>query len=348
VNHVRKADLVGFSRRVTVRRFQRYMNSDLIGVAGLGFLGRGIATSLLAHGFRVIGYTVGADTHERARDYASKGIQELITRAGFPAALEHEWPERYVVAQSLADFASCSFVIESVVEDFDIKQEVFNELEAAVGTTVPIASNTSAIPITLLQSRRNHPERFLGMHWAEPAYATRFLELIRGEQTSDAAMASAEVLARRTGKDACVVQRDVTGFIANRLGYALYREAIDLWESGVADIDTIDRAFRNACGLWAALCGPFRWIDITGGPALYAKGMQRIWPTLSNRADLPASIQKMQAEGNRGVMDGNGFYPYKPGDAAQWEALLHQHAWEVFRLQERSDPPDNSKEKANS
>src|SRR5690348_10500299 len=108
------------------------MNDNLVGVAGLGFLGRGIATSLLAHGFQVVGYTVGPDTHERAREYARKGIRELVARAGFPKTLEQEWPKRYIEAQSLADFAPCSFVIESVVEDFAIKQQVFDELEAAV------------------------------------------------------------------------------------------------------------------------------------------------------------------------------------------------------------------------
>ena len=320
------------------------MTSDLIGVAGLGLLGRGIATSLLAHGFRVVGYTVGDDTHERARDYASKGIRELIERAGFPSALEQEWPERFVAARSLSDFAPCSFVIESVVEDFGIKQHVFDELEAVVGPEVPIASNTSAIPITLLQSKRKQAARFLGMHFAEPAYATRFLELIRGERTSDEAMAAAADLARRTGKEPSIVQQDVPGFIANRLGYAMYREAIHLWETGVADIETIDRAFRNTCGLWATLCGPFRWIDITGGPALYAKGMQRIWPTLSSSPDVPPSIQKMLAEGHRGVIDGRGFYSYETGDAARWEALLHEHAWEVLRLQEQYYPLDEPEE----
>src|SRR5437867_1911803 len=80
-----------------------------------------------------------------------------------------------------------------------------------------IASNTSALPITLLQCGRKYPERFVGMHWAEPAHATRFLELIRGEQTTDACLQSAVALATRLGKDPCIVQHDVPGFIANRI-----------------------------------------------------------------------------------------------------------------------------------
>ena len=131
------------------------------------------------------------------------------------------------------------------------------EIEAVVAADVPIASNTSALPITTLQEGRLHPERFLGMHWAEPAYATRFLELIRGQHTSDAAMTKANSLATALGKEPCVVAKDVPGFIVNRLGYAMYREAVNMLESGVADAATIDRAFRNACGIWASLCGPF-------------------------------------------------------------------------------------------
>jgi 3-hydroxybutyryl-CoA dehydrogenase len=314
------------------------MDADPIGIAGLGLLGRGIASCLLARGFQVIAHTTGENTHERARVYATKAIRELVAHAGFPPSLEEEWPARYVEARSLSDLAPCSFVIESVVEDAGIKQQVFDEIEAAVAPRVPIASNTSAIPITLLQSKREHPERFLGMHWAEPAYATRFLELIRGERTSDRALSAAMDLARRAGKEPALVDRDVPGFIVNRLGYAMYREAFHLLETGVADVETIDTAFRNACGLWATLCGPFRWIDITGGPALYAKAMQGVLPTLSNSPALPPTLEKMLANQDGGVRNGRGFYSYLPEDAVHWEALLHKHAWDVYRLQQQYHP----------
>ena len=310
------------------------MNFDPVGIAGLGLLGRGIAACFLAHGFRVIGFTKGRDTHERARAYISAAIQELIERANFPVPLAHTWQERYIEAPSLADFAPCAFVVESVVEDFTIKQEVFDAIEAAVGNDVPIASNTSALPITSLQRNRKNPERFLGMHWNEPAYATRFLELIRGGQTSDWAFEQAVRLARQIGKDPALVQKDVPGFIVNRLGYALYREAVYLLETGVGDAETIDRVFRNACGLWANLCGPLRWIDITGGPALYATAMRGVLPSLCNSSELPKMLQEMLQNEDRGVINGRGFYRYEPGDAKRWEERLHEHAWSVRKLQE--------------
>lgn len=314
------------------------MNTDLIGVVGLGFLGRGIAASLLSHGFRVVAFTVGRDTHERAHEYIDKAIAELIERAAFSASLAQNWRERYIPTESLSGFAPCQFVIESVLEDFAIKQQVFDQVEAVVGDDVPIASNTSAIPITALQEKRRRPARFLGMHWSEPAYATRFLEIIRGEHTEDRAIEKTMQLAKKLDKDACLVKKDVPGFIVNRLGYAMYREAINLLESGVADAETIDRGFRNSCGLWATLCGPLRWIDITGGPALYAKAMKGVLPTLSNASELPKTLQKMWDNDDRGTINGRGFHTYGPDDAKHWEALLHEHAWAVRAMHEKYHP----------
>ena len=135
------------------------------------------------------------------------------------------------------------------------------------------------------------------MHWAEPAHATRFLELIRGEATSDETVRRTEELARRLGKDPTVCRQDIPGFIVNRIGYAMYREALHLVELGVADIETIDRSVRNTLGLWAASCGPFRWIDLTGGPALYARSMERVIPTLRNDAALPALLAALVRAG---------------------------------------------------
>src|SRR3954451_20703804 len=118
------------------------MESGLIGVVGLGFLGRGIAASLLAHGFEVIGFTTGADTHERARSYIATAMDELVVRAGLAQDIAGSWPRRFREAHSPAEFGGCEFVIESVVEDLGVKRRVFDQIEAVVGADVPIASNT--------------------------------------------------------------------------------------------------------------------------------------------------------------------------------------------------------------
>jgi 3-hydroxybutyryl-CoA dehydrogenase len=314
------------------------MKFDSVGIVGLGFLGRGIAASLLSVGLRVIAVEKQLQALVEARRYIETALSEIVSHGGMSAQDAAMWTERYSASGSLADLKGCSFVIESVTEDLAVKRSLFDELESIVAADVPIASNTSALPITLLQEGRKHPSRFLGMHWAEPAYATRFLEIIRGDHTSDTAINAAIELGRVAGKEPCIVQQDIPGFIANRLGYAMYREAANLLELGVADVETIDRAFCNAFGPWASLCGPFRWIDITGGPELYAKAMTGVLPTLSAGPEVPSSFLEKRERGERGAINGRGFYTYQDGDAERWQKLQHEHAWEIRRLQDHSHP----------
>jgi 3-hydroxybutyryl-CoA dehydrogenase len=302
-----------------------------IGIAGLGLLGRGIASCLLARGFRVVGYARSPQTRDDANRHIADAIKQLINRAGFPADLEQQWPARFVQAGTLSQFADCDFVIESVIEDLDAKRTVFDEIEAVVGPVVPVASNTSALPISLLQKDRKHPRRFIGMHWAEPCHITQFLEVVRGDQTDDQTLAAALELAQRAGKDPSVVQKDVEGFIANRLGYAMYREAFWLLENGVADIETIDRSFRHALSVWANIAGPFRWMDLSGLTP-YAAVMERLWPQLSCATEVPRQLRELVASGARGIANGRGFYNYTPSEARQWESRLIENAWRAREL----------------
>ncbi|MDQ3441376.1 MAG: 3-hydroxyacyl-CoA dehydrogenase family protein [Planctomycetota bacterium] len=303
-----------------------------VGVAGLGLLGRGIAACLLSADFHVIGYDRAEPTRAEARKHIAAAIDDLVRRGGLPAALRDEWSTRYVEATSVSELASCDFVIESIFEDLDAKQKLFNEIEAVVGPTVPIASNTSALPISTLQRGRKHPERFIGTHWAEPCHLTRFLEVIRGELTNDATADAAMRLAKQAGKDPSLVKKDVEGFIVNRIGYAMYREAFWVLENGVADVETIDRSFRNAICVFVNIAGPFRWMDLSGIPA-YAAMMKRLFPQLSNATEVPAAMREIVESGAKGISNGRGFYQYTPEEAARWERMLIENVWRVRDLQ---------------
>jgi len=300
-----------------------------VGIVGLGLLGKGIATCLLGHGLRVVGLARRSATHREAANYIEQGIEELIEHADFDPALRETWRARCTPTDDYKSLSECGFVIESVAEDFSVKQSVFDRIESEIGPDVPIASNTSALPISRLQQSRRHPERFLGMHWAQPVHAARFLEIIRGEQTSDAVMDFAEQLGRLVGKSPSIVRKDVPGFIVNRLGYAVHREAMHLVELGVADIETIDRAYRNAVGMWSTLCGPFRWMDLNGGPAMYAQGMSSVLGDLCTSPEVPGLAQRLAEENARGIVNGRGFYQYTEEESAEWRRRLHERVWQV-------------------
>jgi 3-hydroxybutyryl-CoA dehydrogenase len=295
----------------------------------------------LGHGF----YIIAVDRDERQREEARRQIavmiDELVELGGFHTRLRNEWATRYTASADFEAVENCTFAVESVTEDLTAKNAAFDSLEALLGPETVIATNTSAIPISQLQTGRKIPGRFVGMHWAEPAHATRFMELVRGEKTSDEALGVAAAMARRLGKEPCICQRDVPGFIVNRIGYAMYREALSILESGVADAATIDTALRNALGLWASFCGPLRWVDITGGPELYAKAMRHVLPSLNTSAQLPAVMQRLADEGARGVANGRGFYSYTESESHRWEQLYRRHAWRVTKMQNEYFPLEN-------
>ncbi len=311
---------------------------ECVGVVGLGLLGRGIVACFLGHGCKVIALDRNEQTHAEARKLIEQMVGELVDIAGFDARLREEWKSRFIPTTDYAALRDCSFIVESVTEDVAIKHDVFAAIEEHVSADTVIASNSSAIPISQLQRGRKHPGRFLAMHWAEPAHATRFMEIIRGELTSEQTLERTMSFARRLGKDPSLCQKELPGFIVNRIGYAMYREALYLLEAGVADAETIDRSMRNAFGLWASVCGPFRWIDITGGPEIYAKAMKHVLPTLSSVDAVPATMQKLADGGARGIVNGRGFFNYTPEEARHWEELYRRHAWRVTQMQNEYFP----------
>lgn len=308
-----------------------------IGILGLGLLGRGMAACFLSRGFRVVGLDNNADARAAARAFVADAVADLVRRGGFPATLVDEWPTRYRDADDYAVLRGCDFVIESILEDLPAKRAAFDAIEAVVGARVPVASNTSALPISLLQRDRKHPERFVGMHSAQPCHLTRFLEVVRGERTDDVTVTATMNLAAAAGKEPSLVRKDVEGFIVNRLGYAMMREALHLLEAGVADVDTIDRSFRNAVGLWAKIAGPFRWMDLTG-VAGYAAVMERLFPLLNNATAVPRTMRELVMSGANGIRTGRGFYTYGPGEAQRWERLLVEHVWRVRAMTDEYFP----------
>ena len=134
------------------------------------------------------------------------------------------------------------------------------------------------------------------------------------------------------------MRKDVPAFIANRIAYAMYREAVHLLDTGVADAETIDRSCRNAMGLWASMCGPLRWIDITGGSAAYGPAMARVLPTLDNSTTIAPSLQQMIDDNCCGSANGKGFYEYAPGDKEYWERLFLEQAWAIREQADRNSP----------
>lgn len=313
------------------------MSLECIGIVGLGLLGRGIATSLVAHGFRTIAYNRSARGRDIARGHVRDALGELAEHGKLTSQQAEDNLHLLQIVDQLEPLSACDFVIESIVEDLDQKSALFDELEPLLDSQTVIGSNTSALPITLIQRSCRHPGRFVGMHWGEPCHISRFQEVIRGEQTTDAAFDTAVALSYACGKDPSLVQKDIRGFITNRLMYAMLREALYLLENGVADVETIDRSFRNDIGFWATIAGPFRWMDLTGISA-YARVMKDLFPQLAKTRELPDTMKRMLDTGAEGVSNQMGFYEYDAESARKWEENWREFTWYVRELADRYIP----------
>ena len=301
-----------------------------VAVVGLGLMGCSIITCLLMAGHPVVALApIPADVPTalpRIRHHLSESYQHGIT-----AQEPNYWLANLIVTENYADLRNCRLVIECTLEDPAIKQRVYALIEQQVTDETVIASNTSAIPISQLQSLTRRPQRVIGLHWAEPSHTTRFLEVICGDQTELAYAEFFYALSHHWGKEPTLVRKDIRGFITNRLMYAMYREAFDLVEKGYATVEDVDRACRNNAGYWMTLVGVFRWMDLTGVPA-YLNVLKDLWPTLSNRTDVPPLIQEIVDRGGRGVANADGFYEYTPDEARLWQETFERFSFEIREL----------------
>lgn len=301
-----------------------------VGIVGLGLMGCSITTCLLIAGHPVVAVApISSDLL-----HAESRIREHLVKSKENGLVDQD-PEYYfrnlLITESYAELKKCQIVIECTIENTEIKESVYKKIEEVISPEAILTSNTSAIPISDLQKLTQHPERFLGLHWAEPSHTTRFLEIICGDQSSVERGEYLYQLSHLWQKEPILVRKDIRGFITNRLMYAMYREGINLVENGYATIEDVDRACRNNAGYYMTFVGIFRWMDLTGVKAYHAV-MKDLNPTLYNGTELPKLIDDVVKAGGNGVSNSQGFYDYAPEEAKLWEETFSQFTYEIREL----------------
>jgi len=301
-----------------------------VAVIGLGLMGRSIAACLLAAGHRVTGVTddmaASASTPQKIEQLLIEMSEEKLLRE--PAAgVMH----RFQMTSNLKEIADSEIVFESVTEDLVLKRELLQSAERVVSSTCILASNTSALPVSLLQEGAIHPERILGIHWDEPAHVTRFMEIIPGGATSRESLDRITQIAPLWGKEPSTLRKEIRGFITNRISYAMFREACYLVDSGVCTVEDVDRSMRNDVGWWIPFAGPFRYMDLMGVEA-YHRVMRDLLPDLSTEKEIPKLMRDVVESGGRGISNGRGFYQYTKEEANAWEARFMEFNYKIRRL----------------
>ena len=289
-------------------------------------MGTGIAQVFVEAGLTVRLYARRPESLARARDRIAANQAEMRA-AGL--AVDPDALDRLVATDDLAAaVGEAGFVSENVSEDLAVKQKVFSELDRLAPTAAILSTNTSALSISAIAGATSRPEQVVGFHWLNPPHLMLPVEVCRGDRTSEATMQATCELARRAGRQPIRVERDVPGFLINRLQLALLREAFHIVEEGIASPDDVDRAVQSGLGLrWAAI-GPFRVVDLAGLGTFRAVAAH-LFPELSTSTQPPAALVDKVDRGEVGAAAGQGFHPYPPG---AHEALVAGRNARLLRL----------------
>ncbi len=300
-----------------------------IAIIGAGVMGSGIAQTFAQAGCTVRLHARREESLMTARDRIAKN-QEAMVRAGLLAdQVARGALGRIHTTTSLEEAVDgCPFVSESVPEDLTLKREVFSALDRLAPRNAVLSSNTSGLLISAIASATTRPEMVVGFHWMNPPHLMPPVEVIRGECTSEATMDLVCALARRIGRVPIRVEKDVPGFLWNRLQLALIREALHVVEQGIASPEAVDQAMAAGLGLrWAAV-GPFRLMDL-GGLGTFHSVASYLYRELSSVEEPQHTLAGKVAAGETGVRAGRGFYDYPVGSA---QAAIEARDARLFEL----------------
>jgi 3-hydroxybutyryl-CoA dehydrogenase/5-formyl-3-hydroxy-2-methylpyridine 4-carboxylate dehydrogenase len=269
-------------------------------------MGPGMGAVLARAGIETTLYDVSADALERAKgmsDLAASVLERLEAASEDGGSLRFE-------SDLAGALDGVDFVLEAVPEKLELKHEVFRQFEQTVAPTAILASNTSGIPITQIASVCEHPARVVGMHWSNPPHLIPMIEVIPGEQTSQETVDAVSELVRRVGYHP-VVEKEVPGFVENRILYAILRECLDLVDRGIISPEGLDLNVRWGIGYKLAVIGPMELLDMAGLDIYNAVGSY-LNQDLSTSGEVSSTIRKLIDDGRLGMKTGGGIYDYEP------------------------------------
>lgn len=277
---------------------------ETICVCGAGTMGSGIAQVAAQAGF----YTILFDLNAAVLDKAAQSIHASLNQLEAEGRLKEPAADVFARIQFTGDLQICiaDLIIEAIIEQTNAKVALFNQLAELNHSETIFATNTSSISVSAIAEKVVNPSRVAGMHFFNPAPLMKLVEVIRGEQTSEAVIEMLVDIAKRMQK-VPVVCKDAPGFIVNRVARHYYLEAMQLVEQGLADPATIDQVME-ATGF---KMGPFKLMDLIGMDINYGVS-QIVWEALGKPERLtPSPVQAAKvAAGELGRKTGKGFYDY--------------------------------------
>jgi len=278
-----------------------------VSVIGAGTMGAGIAQIAATNGHKVCLYDSFDGAIETAETKLKKILDRLVEKERITQQDNEDILGRIIFTKDIKDVSGSGLVIEAIIENLEIKQKVFTEIESLVDEDCIIASNTSSLSIASIASALKKAERVVGIHFFNPAPLMPLVEIIPAVQTSESTLTKAKAIID-SWKKVTVIAKDTPGFIVNRVARPFYGEALRIYEEGVADFATIDWAMREIGGF---RMGPFQLMDYIGNDINYTVTETVFTAFYFDSRYKPSFTQKRMMEaGYLGRKSGRGYYDY--------------------------------------
>jgi 3-hydroxybutyryl-CoA dehydrogenase len=280
-----------------------------IGILGSGTMGAGIATSCITNGYKVIVYDINDEILGKAGHYILKTLNKAVEKGKLTHDAKQDALDHLNFTSKFNELASCNFFIEAVPENYEIKKDIFEKLDANCSPAAILATNTSSMSVTMISTFvKNNPSRVVGMHFFNPANIMKLVEVIKGDFTSDEASDITYNLSKKIGK-VPVMAKDTPAFIVNRIARPFYGEALRMYSEGTADFKTIDKVMKH-CGGFAM--GPFELMDLIGIDVNFSVTKSVFDAFFYDPKYRPNFIQKKMVDANLlGRKTDKGFYSYE-------------------------------------
>lgn len=282
------------------------MDIKKVFVAGAGTMGNGIVQVCAQTGLEVVMYDLSQEMLDKAVKTIAWSVSKLVEK-GKVEGTKDEIMGRITASTSLEDAAGADLVIEAVFEKVEVKHDLYKKLDDIISDKTIMASNTSAIPISELASIVKRPEQFLGLHFFNPVPMLKAVEVIRGIATSDETMQIGSDFVLHIGKEPIVVNKDIAGFILNRMNMLTNLEAMRLVENGVASPEDIDKGMRLAFG---RKMGPMETSDLVGLEVQLMAYSNVYAEEQDSRFYPPSILRRKVLAGHLGKKTGKGWYEY--------------------------------------
>ncbi|MBM77734.1 MAG: 3-hydroxybutyryl-CoA dehydrogenase [Crocinitomicaceae bacterium] len=300
----------------------------VVGVVGAGSMGAGIAQVAATAGCEVLLYDMSIDVTEKALIRLNKILDRLVEKGRINREKSNTIISNISLINEIEKFKDANLVIEAIVENLEIKKEVFSHIEKVVPKDCVIATNTSSLSVTNLASSCKSPNRFIGIHFFNPAPLMPLVEIIPALQTEKKIIQEVQLLIKDWGKTT-VLTKDTPGFIVNRIARPYYGEALRIYDEGLANFNDIDVAMKEIGGF---RMGPFELMDFIGNDVNYAVTETVFKSFFYDPRYKPSFTQKQHAEaGWLGKKSGKGYYNYNDGKIASSPSNLDEpHLNKIF------------------